>query len=82
MCLQLPLNCSVKKKKPIDKQSPGSYHITALFSQFSFHLLKETVMQLVDMLDLLQRNCTAMGNCYFCCKSPALIPRFCLESMN
>lgn len=62
MCLQLPLNCSVKKTPTtIDKQLPDSYHITVLFSQFSFHLLKGTVMQLVDMLDLLQQELCNYG---------------------
>lgn len=62
MCLQLPLNCSVKeKKKPIDKQLLESYHITVLFSLFSFHLLRGTVMQLVDTLDLLQQELCSYG---------------------
>lgn len=65
MCFQLPLNCSVKKKKPIDKQLPDSYHITVLFSQFGFYLLKGTVMQLVDILDLLQEELCSYGKLTF-----------------
>lgn len=54
-----------KKKKPIDKQLPDSYHITVLFSQFGFYLLKGTVMQLVDILDLLQEELCSYGKLTF-----------------
>lgn len=63
MCLQLPSNSSAKTKKgPIDKQLLIiSYHITVLFLQFSFLLLKGTVMQLVDVLDFLQKELCSYG---------------------
>lgn len=61
MYLELPLNHLVKKKKAIDKQLPGCYHITVLFSQFSFQLLKGIVMQLLDVLDLLQQELCSYG---------------------
>lgn len=57
------LLCTKKtqKTRPIDKQLPDSYHITVLFLQFSFLLLRGTVMQLVDVLDLLQEELCSFG---------------------
>lgn len=75
MCLQLPSNSSAKTKKgPIDKQLPDSYHITVLFLQFSFLLLKGTVMQLVDVLDFLQEELCSYG------KLLLLLLIYCFES--
>lgn len=50
-----------RKKKSLLTSSYWSPDRTVLFSLFSFHLLRGTVMQLVDTLDLLQQELCSYG---------------------